>query len=133
MILGNNVAGFNGKEESLIKLMEILRPGVIMLQETKLYKEGKIKLGVFFIFEKLRKYKGGGGLMTAIHENLKPILVEDDDDDTNDIMVVDFQFDGKTSVRTINGYGPQEYSRNKNVMMWRISLYNTRAIFEACC
>ena len=57
MILGNNVAGFIGKEESLIKLIEILRPGVIRLQETKLYKEGKIKLDGFVIFE---KYKGEG-------------------------------------------------------------------------
>ena len=54
---------------------------VIMLQETKLYKKGKIRLGGFVIFEKRRKFKGGGGLMTAIRENLKPILVEDDDDD----------------------------------------------------
>ena len=34
--------------------------------------------------------------MTAFHENLKPILVEDDDD-ISDIIVVDFQFGSKTS------------------------------------
>ena len=83
-----------------------------MLQETKLYKEGKIKLEGFVIFEKHRKYKGGGGLLTAIHENFKPILVQDDDENA-DMMVVDVKLDSKISARTINCYGPQEFSRKK--------------------
>ena len=42
-ILGNNVAGIRGKEDSLNQLINEIQPGVIMLQETKLYKQGKSK------------------------------------------------------------------------------------------
>ena len=110
-IVGNNVAGINGKIDSLNKLIEVLGPGVIMLQETKLYNQGKVKLPDFIIFEKLRKYAGGGGLMTAVHENLNPILIEEDDEET-EILIVDIKY-RNISIRTINCYGPQEYVRKK--------------------
>ena len=82
-----------------------------MLQETKLYNQGKVKLPDFIIFEKLRKYAGGGGLMTAVHENLNPILIEEDDEET-EILIVDIKYKN-ISIRTINCYGPQEYVRKK--------------------
>ena len=110
-IVGNNVAGINGKIDSLNGLIEALGPGVILLQETKLYNQGKVKLPGFVIFEKLRKYAGGGGLMTAVHENLNPMLIEEDDEDT-EILTVDISYQN-ISIRTINAYAPQEYVRKK--------------------
>ena len=70
-----------------------------------------MKLPGFVIFEKLRKYAGGGGLMTAVHENLNPMLIEEDDEDT-EILTVDISYQN-ISIRTINAYAPQEYVRKK--------------------
>ena len=39
-VVGNNSARLNGKVDSLIKLIDELTPAVIMLQETKHYKQG---------------------------------------------------------------------------------------------
>ena len=76
--IGNNSAGLTGKLDSLKRIIEVFSPGVIMLQETKLKKQGKIKLNGFVIFEKLRENNDGGGLMSIVHENLKPIMISDD-------------------------------------------------------
>ena len=110
--MGNNVAGLNGKVDSLVKLNEVLKPGVIMLQETKLYKQGKVNLKGFVCFEKLRQHGGGGGLMTAAHENLNPVLIDDDEDNT-EMIIVDIKYKSNCTIRTINCYGPQEHSRKK--------------------
>ena len=101
----------NGKKDSLDKLIETLKPGIVMLQETKLYRGGKIKLDNFIIFEKHRNLGGGGGLLTAIHANLNPILFEDEDGDS-DFLTVDIGY-RDVMIRTINCYGPQENPRKK--------------------
>ena len=111
-ILGNNVAGIRGKEDSLNQLMNEIQPGVIMLQETKMYKQGKLKIPGFVIFENLRNYGGGGGLLTAIHENLNPVMIENDEEN-DDILVVDTKHGNDLTIRCINCYGPQEHIRKK--------------------
>ena len=74
-ILGNNTAALKNKRESLDSLIKQLCPGVTMLQETKLYKKGTMKFKNMCVFEKIRKLNEGGGLMTIVHENFKPVLV----------------------------------------------------------
>jgi exonuclease III len=102
--MGNNSAGMTGKLESLKRAIEVFNPGVIMLQETKLKRQGLIKLKDFVVFEKLRENTEGGGLMSVIHENLKPILISDDH---SEFLVVDVT-GNFGSIRLINCYGPQE-------------------------
>ena len=109
-VVGNNSAGLNGKADSLTKLIDELTPAVIMLQETKLYKQGKIKLKGYVIFERLRNYGGGGGLMTAVHDNLNPILIENDDKAIT-ILVVDIKHRNNIIIRTMNCYGPPGVSK----------------------
>lgn len=66
--------------------------------------QGKTKLEGYKIFEKYRENTNGGGLMTAVHENLKPIAISDEN---SEFLVVDIW--GKFgSIRTVNCYGPQE-------------------------
>ena len=103
-ILGNNSAGMTGKLESLKRAIGVFNPWVIMLQETKLKRQGLIKLKDFVVFEKLRENTEGGGLMSVIHENLKPILISDEH---SEFLVVDVT-GNFGSIRLINCYGPQE-------------------------
>ena len=53
----------------------------------------------------IRKDKGGGGLLTAVHKTLKPVSVSEEDD-TEILVVQGIVNDSK--IRFINGYGPQE-------------------------
>ena len=54
----------------------------------------------------MRTTKGGGGLFTAVKEDLNPVLVAQGDEDT-EIVVVEADL-GTKKVRIVNGYGPQE-------------------------
>ena len=103
-ILGNNTAGLSGKIESLTRSMEVFNATVVMLQETKIKKKGKVKFKGFNVFEQPRENKEGGGLMTIVHTNLEPVEVPDDN---CEFLVVDLKGDFG-SIRTINCYGPQE-------------------------
>ena len=71
---------------------------------------GKIKLSGYQIFEQTRTGLGGG-LLTAVKENLNPVLVNTGQDDTA-ILVVQVKV-GNLEVRVINAFGPQEDSCNK--------------------
>ena len=103
----HNTAGITGKLDSLKRAVEVFSPGVILLQESKLKQQGKIKLKGFVVFEKVRQNnEGGGGLLSLVHENLKPILIPDDH---SEFLVVDIG-GSFGNIRTINCYGPQENS-----------------------
>ena len=73
--MGNNTAGLKAKRESLNNLIKQLQAGVTMLQETKLYKKGSMNFQNMCVFEKIRNLNEGGGLMTIVHENFKPVLI----------------------------------------------------------
>ena len=103
-IIGHNSAGLTGKSDSLKRLIQVKNPGIIMLQETKMKKTGKLQLQDFVIFEKIRENNDGGGLMTLVHENFEPIMIPDEH---TEFLVVDI-FGHFGPIRTINCYGPQE-------------------------
>ena len=60
---------------------------------------------------RIRKKSGGGGLLTAVHKNLKPVSVSDEDE--TEILVVEGKIKNK-SVRFINGYGPQDEANSSD-------------------
>ena len=60
----------------------------------------------FTIFELLRKKNEGGGLLTAVSNDLHPVLTYDGDE-TNEILIVEAKI-GKNQVCLFNGYGVQE-------------------------
>ena len=93
-----------GKGKSLEKNIEKFSPGVVILQETKMKKVGQIKLPGFTIFEKIRENNEGGGLMSIIHNNLKPIQIPSEHPEFLEVDI----FGNFGSIRIINSYGPQE-------------------------
>ena len=76
--IGYNVAGLSGKINSLRKVIDVFQPGVVMLQETKSQSKVKLKIGGYSVIEKNRDQNEGGGLMSIVHNNLKPTEVPDD-------------------------------------------------------
>ena len=99
------MAGLKGKEKSLEKIIHNFSPGVLLLQETKMSTSKQFKLPGFIIFEKRRENNEGGGLMSIVHENLKPTLISDEHSEFLEVNV----FGNFGAIRAINSYGPQEY------------------------
>ena len=108
ILIGANAAGLRNKLDSFHRLISLFSPGVFFIQESKAKRKGLIKAENYIVFEQLRKATGGGGLLTAVHQNLSPISISDDKDD---ILVVQAKL-GNKNVRLINAYGPQESSED---------------------
>ena len=103
------MAGLLSKKESWINLINKVKPGVAMFQETKIYKKGKIKMDNYCIFESVRGEGEGGGLLTMVHENFDPVLIPNSNSAQicTNVLVVEASL-GKARIRYINGYGVQE-------------------------
>ena len=117
-IMGTNAAGLKTKKDSLVNNLKVFNnPSCITIQETKLRIKGSLKLNNYQVFEKLRPGLGGG-LLTAIDQNLDPVLIESSNDEC-EILVVQCQVGGE-KIRIINGYGPQEDENcNKRFTFWQ--------------
>ena len=113
-IIGTNAAGLNSKKESFYKLINKFRPSVITIQESKLSRPGMIKIPGYQVFDKERKNKKGGGLLTAADEDIDPVLIETESEDT-EIMTIQVKA-GNQNIRIINAYGPQEDDETKDVL-----------------
>ena len=106
-IFSANCAGLrNGKLRSLNAEVKSTNANIITLQETHYKQKGKVKLDKHFVvFEAIRSKKGGGTAI-AIHEDLKPKLIHEYNDEF-ELLVVEIMTE-KESVRIVSGYGPQE-------------------------
>ena len=104
--IGSNAAGLKQKMYSLQSKIQQFQPACIFIQETKLYKKGQISLDGFQCFEHVRVNSKGGGLLLAIHKSFDPVLIYEGNDDV-EILVVQGKI-GKTDIRFLNAYGPQE-------------------------
>ena len=106
-IFGSNANGLKGKVDSLIAAIKFHNyPSCITIQESKL-RSKKFEIPGYQVF--LQNRDGfGGGLVTAIDENLASVLISTSG---SEILVVQVRL-GHRDIRIINGYGPQE---NENV------------------
>ena len=116
-ILGNNVRGIKRKIESLMSSINSFdNPSCILLQETLLQSTESVGIPGYQVFTKNRKGKGGG-ILTAVHGNLKPIVVSEAMEE--EILTVQIKVN-KKYIRVINAYAPQEdEERDKLLNFWQ--------------
>ena len=116
-VVGTNAAGLNSKKESLLSLVNTLKPSVLTIQETKCLYYRSIKIPGYEIIEHLRKDKLGGGLLTAARVELNPHQVAAYDD--AELLVVQVEVN-ELKIRIINGYGPQEDDEDLRIIaFWK--------------
>ena len=91
LIIGNNIAAFSGKKESVDLVIDDMKPSAVMLQETKLYHKGQVKVEGYDSFESLRNPNEGGGLLTLVHQKLNPVLIpiESDSKVADNVLVTE--------------------------------------------
>ena len=104
--MGANSAGFSSKKSSFESIIENKRPSLFFLQETKLKREGCIKVGGYQVYELVRSSKQGGGLAIGALDEIEPAFISEGNDVT-EILVIEVKINGM-QVRCINGYEPQE-------------------------
>ena len=76
MFSTNGAGIIGGKVKSLLAEVKHTQCNIVTVQETHCRTKGKIQIENFVIFEAIRKVKGGG-TMIAIHECMKPKLIEE--------------------------------------------------------
>ena len=103
--VGTNAAGLLNKKESFLRIIEKFEPAVFFIQETKARRKNKIKLKDYLTFEHIIIDRKGGGLLTAIHRNLKPVSIPSNED--TEVLFVEANINN-VKTRFINAYGPPE-------------------------
>ena len=107
IMFSTNAAGIvSSKAESLVNEIEATGANIVTIQETHSTRKGRVKMpNTFVVFESIRPAKHGG-TMCAVHEDLKPKLVEEYNDPF-ELIVVEIETK-KNAIRVITGCGPQE-------------------------
>ena len=65
----------------------------------------------------------GGGLLTAIEEDLEPVLISTGEDEENEIITVQINVAGE-AIRIINAYGPQEDENDQKILSFWTEIEN---------
>ena len=115
-----NAAGLkNGKVKSLRNEVINTNANVITLQETHFSYKGRFQMQGMVVFEAIRKKEGGGTLL-AIHEDFKPKLIEEYNEEF-ELLVVEVVTKSQ-EIRIITGYGPQENLEEDKRMEFFVAL-----------
>ena len=107
--IGVNAAGLMSKLESFDFILYSLKPSIFSVQETKVYRPGKIKTDHsknYTIYELHRKKTLGGGIALGVLNSLDPLWIDEGDDDS-EYIVVGITI-GQLKARIISAYGVQE-------------------------
>ena len=105
ILLSANSNSLKNKLESLKFNMAIIKPHIIVIQETKAKRKGQFDLKGYRQYETVRG-DNGGGLLLACISSIQPVLIFEGECEC-EILVVQVKV-GDYLIRIIGGYGPQE-------------------------
>ena len=110
----------HGKIKSLNAEVRSTKANIVTLQETHYRQKGKIMMDMsFVVFEAIRNKKCDGTVI-AVHENLKPKLIEEYSDEF-ELLVVEVKTESH-NIRVISGYGPQENQKEDKRLPFFLAL-----------
>ena len=113
--MGSNANGLKAKFDSLLNVINIFdKPSCITIQETKLRTSGLNNIPGYQVFQ-LNRTGFGGGLLTAAHDDLAPVLVTANDE--VELLVIQVKI-GDKQIRIFNAYGPQENNFDESLNFW---------------
>ena len=109
--VGTNCSGISSKWQSFNKLLSDLKPAVFFGQETKLRNRQKFKVEnpKYTVFRLERVKTGGGGIVIGALDDLKPVLVNEGDDES-EALTVQISVNN-LEIRCVVGYGACESDR----------------------
>ena len=117
-IMLSNVRGFNSKKDVIDKIIDVVKPSVICLNETGLRGKSKINIKGYSSFTKNRQQKSMGGVSTSVEDSLRASTVKVkeslEEDDEYIITRLDHCI---PPLNIINIYGQQESRAGKEAIL----------------
>ena len=105
-VLGSNARGIKAKVDSLLNTLKAHNfPTCVLIQETLLRPSETFQIQGYQCFVKNRQTRGGG-LLTAVRNELLPVVVSDVEGDV-EILTIQVEVNDM-KIRVINAYAPQE-------------------------
>ena len=111
----SNLRGFKGKKKSLEKILETVRPSMLLLNETQMVGRMKMSLKNYTSWVRNRSDRSGGGIATAVQQNYQDSALgvcEGEDDDEFLVTRIDAF---SPALCVINSYGEQRRTRKEEV------------------
>ena len=105
-VLSANANSIKNKMVSLKFNMDLLKPHVVIIQETKLKRKSLANFKGYRSFATIRG-DNGGGLLIACTNSINPVLIFEGDCEC-EVLVVEAVLNTNIKIRFIAGYGPQE-------------------------
>ena len=114
-ILLVNIRGYKSKEASLKKVIEKASPSIILLNETLLTGNMKVKINTYSCWSKNRTEKGGGGIATAVSSQYKDSAVGAGEGKNGDEYLITRLEGFSPALNIINCYGEQRKTPKEEV------------------
>ena len=102
-----NINGYRSKADNLKQIIEEVKPAIILLCETNVYKNSSIKIEGYQVFSAVRQTKQGDDLAFAMRNKYCQSLMIDKGDNV-EFLNIRLTMKGN-SIWLILAYGPQEY------------------------
>ena len=106
-IIQSNCDGLRSKKESVKEILEVEAPDVLLLNDTALKGNRKVKIPKYFSFTKNRE-KAKGGVATVVKDNLKNNTIKVDEGRDGDEYIITRYDHVKPAMNIVNIYGKQE-------------------------
>ena len=116
-ILLANIRGYKSKEVSLKKVINKVRPSLVLLNETLLVGNTKVSITPYTSWCKNRKEKGGGGILTAVAQQYKDSAVGAGEGEGDDEYLITRIECFSPALNIINCYGEQRKIKKRK--KWR--------------
>ena len=131
-----NLRGFQSKEYSLWRIINKIKPSMILMNETQLTGRMKANLNPYTTWTKNRSVQSGGGVATSISPQYKDTTVGVGEGQFNDEYIITRVANFSPALNVVNCYGEQRKLKNTEVeAKWsRLmkELANVRARNEFC-
>ena len=117
-LIGVNAAGLSSKLTSFTKVLKELQPSVFIVQETKFKKERALSIDGYTIYDLVREFKDGGGLLIGCAKEVNPVMIRKGNDNV-EAITVEISVSSMV-IRCCGAYGPQENcSVDKKDQFWK--------------
>ena len=103
-IIQSNCDGLRSKKESIKEILEVEAPDVLLLNDTALKGNRKVKIPKYFSYTKNRD-KAKGGVATVITDNLKNNTIKVDEGRDGDEYIITRYDHVKPAMNIVNIYG----------------------------
>ena len=120
-------AGLNSKLQSFDRVLDVVAPSLVFMQETKVTKPIKTEhTESYRIFQLPRTNSKGGGVALCASKHLQPVLLREGDDEAEAISIMITT--NQLKIRCVCGYTQEKYNDDQKEKFWE---FMSKEVIEA--